>query len=195
MHRDYQIWHDREHLLRLDNPDREQIMPKTPVLEAVNASLDMRVADIGAGLGYFALPLAVAVGHAGVVLAVDPSPAAREELIHRAQKAGLSQVEVISGSAEETGLDSNSVDRVLWHTMYHEVLHRPKAINEMLRILREGGRWVVVDWRKESTDFGPPKEHRFTADEVVDEVRQYGFREVQRFAPGPVTWGLVFEKP
>ena len=62
MHRDYQIWHDREHLLRLDNPDREQIMPKTPVLEAVNASLDMRVADIGAGLGYFALPLAVAVG-------------------------------------------------------------------------------------------------------------------------------------
>lgn len=195
MHRDYQMWHDREHLLRLDNPDREQIMPKAPVLEAVNATLGMRVADIGAGLGYFALPLAVAVGRAGVVLAVDPSPAAREELTHRAQNAGLSQVEVISGSAEETGLDSNSVDRALWHTMYHEVQHRPKAINEMLRILREGGRWVVVDWKKELTDFGPPAEHRFTADEVVDEVRPYGFREVQRFAPGPVTWGLVFEKP
>ncbi|MHB1611365.1 MAG: class I SAM-dependent methyltransferase [Sulfobacillus sp.] len=193
MHRDYEMWHDREHLLRLDNPEREQMMPKAPVLEAVDATEGMRVADVGAGLGYFSLPLAVAVGRAGLVLAVDPSPAARDELTHRANAAGLFQLEVMAGSAEDTHLASDSVDRVLWHTMYHEVQHRQQAIAEMKRILRSGGLWIIVDWRKELTEFGPPLEHRFTVDEVVAEVAEQGFQEVSRFQPGPVTWGVVVE--
>lgn len=195
MERDYQMWHQKEHLLRLDNPDREQLMPKGPVLAALSAELGMRVADIGAGLGYFSLPLAVAVGVSGMVFAVDPSPAAREELTARVKTAAMNQVRVVEGDAASTHLEDASLDRVLWHTMYHEVPDRDQAFAEMMRVLKPGGQWVLVDWQKIETPFGPPLEHRFTVDDVVSEVTRGGFREVRRFEPGPVTWGLVVEKP
>lgn len=195
MERDYQMWHDREHLLRLDNPERELMMPKAPVLAALSADFGMRVADIGAGIGYFSLPLAVAVGESGVVFAVDPSPAAREELKARAKTAGFDQVTVLDGDAASTHLEDRALDRVLWHTMYHEVPDRERAFDEMLRVLKPGGQWVLVDWQKIETPFGPPLEHRFALDEVISEITQRGFREVRRFEPGPVTWGLVVERP
>ncbi len=170
-------------------------MPKAPVLAAVAADFGMRIADIGAGLGYFSLPLALAVGETGMVFAIDPSAAAREEIQVRAKAAELHQITVVEGEAESTHLEDGVLDRVLWHTMYHEVPDRESAFNEMMRIMKPGGKWVMVDWQKIKTPYGPPLEHRFRVDDVVAAVTRRGFREVRRFEPGPVTWGLVVEKP
>lgn len=195
MHDDYQVWKDREHLLRLDRPEREEIMPKEPVLAAIGAGAGMRVADIGAGLGYFALPLARAVSSSGRVFAVDPSPAAQEELRDRALRANLPQVTVVGAAAEATGLDAETIDRVLWHTIYHEIERIGEAIEEMRRILRPGGRWIIVDWVKRDTGMGPRLDHRVTVDDVRRDVETRGLRVEREFQPGPVTWGLVVERP
>ncbi len=170
-------------------------MPKGPVLAALSADFGMRVADIGAGIGYFSLPLAVAVGESGAIFAIDPSPAAREELRNRVKTSQLNQITILEGDAASTHLEDASMDRVLWHTMYHEVPDRDQAFDEMMRVLKPGGQWVLVDWQKIETPFGPPLEHRFSVGDVVLEVTRRGFREVRQFEPGPVTWGLVVEKP
>lgn len=184
----------REQLANLERPDREKIMPKGPVLEALDIPPGARVADVGAGLGYFTLPMAQAVGVTGRVLAVDPSADACRELAHRAKNAQLSHVEIIQRPAETTGIPRASLDRILWHTMYHDVHDLGAAIEEMGRILKNGGRWVIVDWLKEDTGMGPPLTVRVSSDQAVDAVASRGFRVVSRFTPGPVTWGLVVEK-
>lgn len=191
MHPEYQQWKDIEHLKKLDNPDRESLMPKAPVLTAMELEPGMGVADVGSGLGYFTLPLAQLVGNAGAIYAVDPSSAARKELLVRATQQNLSWIETIDGAAENTTLKDASCHRVLWHTIFHELVDRPQAIREMRRILRPHGLLVVVDWLSEDTGMGPPLKHRVTAEFAAEELRGGGFAIHKIFSPGPVTWGVV----
>ncbi len=184
-----------EQLKRLQHPDREQWMPRGPVMAAINAPFGGRVADVGAGLGWLTFPLAVAVGQSGRVLAIDPSEQGISSIRERADREGLSQIETLVAAAESTGLPDDYLDRIVWHTMYHDVHDRRKAIREMLRILKSGATWIIVDWEKEDTDMGPPQEVRMSPDEVTQEVTQAGFRVVDRWKAGPVTWGITAEKP
>lgn len=183
-----------EQLKRLQHPDRARIMPPEVVLEHLNAGLGTRVADVGAGLGWLTFPLAVAVGASGRVMAIDPSEDGVSAIRERAAREGLGQIEVLLAPAEDTGLPDNTVDRVVWHTMYHDVSDRPLALREMHRILKPGGRWVIVDWLKEETESGPPLSVRMSAKEVAAEVEGAGFDVVEEWSGGPVTWGLTVAK-
>ncbi len=186
---------DREQLARLDRPDRERTMPKEPVLAALAIASGMRVADIGAGVGYFTLPLAHAVGVNGQVFAVDSSPAAYDAITRRAARSALTQIRGLLCSAERIPIADASIDRMLWHTVYHDLADLPGALREATRILKSGGRWVIVDWIKAETGMGPPLDLRVDRDDAETQLtEQPGLRVVDRFVPGPVTWGLVIEK-
>ncbi|NMP23212.1 class I SAM-dependent methyltransferase [Sulfobacillus harzensis] len=184
-----------EQLQHLENPEREKLMPREPVLAALNPQLGEKIADVGAGLGWLTFPLAVAVGESGAVLAIDPSQDGIRAIRDKAQQQQLPQVETLERSAEDTGLPADYVDGILWHTMYHDVGNRPRAIGEMFRILKSGGRWVIVDWVKENTESGPPITVRLSPDEVRSEVETAGFQVTRQWKAGPVTWGLTVEKP
>lgn len=184
-----------DQLRRLEHPDREHMMPRGPVLEAVNATVGSKVADVGAGMGWLTFPLAVAVGESGRVLAIDPSEDGIRVIRDRAQQEQLPQVEAMVASAEQTGLPESYVDAIVWHTMYHDVGDRARALQEMFRILKAGGRWVIVDWVKEPMESGPPLSVRMSPDEVSEEVRAAGFTVAHQWKAGPVTWGLTVEKP
>lgn len=185
----------REQLSNLERPDREQLMPRGPVIQEVNAPFGGVVADIGAGVGWLTFPLAVAVGQSGKVLAIDPSVDGIQAIRERAEEQQLPQIETLNASAEETGLPDDYVDRLLWHTMYHDVNDRPKSVGEMFRIMKPGGRWIIVDWMKQDMEMGPHLSVRMSPQEVESEVTAAGFRKIREWKAGPVTWGLTFEKP
>ena len=185
----------REQLARLEYPGRDLMMPRALVLDYVGAPFGSRVADVGAGLGWLTFPLALVVGSLGEVFALDPSPEAVEVIGERAQRSGLAQVRPREASAEETGLPDNFLDRIVWHTMYHDVADRAQALGEMHRILKPQGRWIIVDWDKRPMEKGPPLSVRVTPQEVETEVEAVGFRVVRKWSAGPVTWGITLEKP
>jgi predicted methyltransferase len=56
---------------RLEDPERRLCMPPADVLAALNIRAGIRVADIGAGTGYFGIPIAQSVGPGGKVFAID----------------------------------------------------------------------------------------------------------------------------
>jgi ubiquinone/menaquinone biosynthesis C-methylase UbiE len=70
MHRHERMF-PHEHAHMLNDPDRQKWLPSAAVLERLALQPGMRVADVGAGTGYFALPIAHAVNPAGQVFAVD----------------------------------------------------------------------------------------------------------------------------
>jgi len=106
----------------------------------------LRVADIGTGTGILALELA-ALGLD--VIGIDRSEAmlttARTKLA-AASQAGLGRVELRAGDAHELPLEDEAVDAAFAHMVLHSLAHPERAIAEMARIVRPGGRIILVDF-------------------------------------------------
>jgi SAM-dependent methyltransferase len=101
---------------------------------------DWDVADLGCGTGQTAAALAP---HVRTVVGVDQSGA----MLRAARKrtAGFANVDLRQGSLEAVPLDDESVDGVLLVLALTYVANPGRALREAVRILRAGGRVVVVD--------------------------------------------------
>ena len=134
----------------------------------------MRVADIGAGTGYFTIPLARAVLPGGRVFAIDLQPEMLDLL--RARVPPDLPVALVDGEATRTTLPDTCVDLVLFANVWHELDDHPAALAEAARILGPGGRIAILDWRKEvEQHLGPPLEHRIPPADVGRTLEQHAW--------------------
>ena len=186
-------WEDAARLRHLEGADRDRWFPRARILSWLELAEGAAVADIGAGAGFLVGELAVAVGRAGRVLAVDPSPAARARLMERFGDGTYPQVVVSEGRGESTGLDDRSVDRMVWMAVYHEFSDVLAAFREARRVLKPDGRLVVADWKPEASGIGPPSHERMPRAHAEATATAAGFRRVGGDDLSEVCWGLVLE--
>src|SRR4051794_21927175 len=135
---------------------RDRIGEAEAVMALAGVKPGMRVADVGAGEGYYTVRLAPLVGPKGRVLAEDIIPDTRDALSDRVQRENLDNVAVKLGTADNPMLPAQSFDRVFLVHMYHEV-QSPYAF---LWHLREGvkpdGLVIVVDSNRQVKQHGMP---------------------------------------
>lgn len=103
------------------------------------------VLDIGAGAGTDTLIAAHLAGPRGKVFALDITPAMLHKLRGLVTRYGIGNVEVIAGNAEEIPLPAASVDVVTSNGMINLVPDKRKAVAEIFRVLRPGGRMQLAD--------------------------------------------------
>lgn len=103
------------------------------------------VLDVGSGSGTDTLIAARMVGPAGKVFALDMTPAMVRKLRGLVEELGVPNVEVIEGSAEAIPLPDASVDVVTSNGMLNLVPDKRRAIAEICRVLKPGGRVQVAD--------------------------------------------------
>ncbi|MGH7509537.1 MAG: methyltransferase domain-containing protein [Gemmatimonadales bacterium] len=103
------------------------------------------VLDVGSGSGTDALIASWLVGPLGRVIALDMTEAMRTKLRANAGQMGASNLEVLEGNAEEIPLPSHSVDVVTSNGVLNLVPDKPKAIAEIARVLKPGGRMQLAD--------------------------------------------------
>ncbi len=176
---------------KLEDPERTNWLPAQEIVDSLGLQPGWTVADIGAGSGYFTVPIAKMIGAAGRVFAVDVSPEMLDYLRAKLSAASVANVECIESDAVSTGLASGCCDCVFLANVWHE-FDDPKAIAaEMRRIVKPGGRVGVLDWRPDADPVhGPPLEHRIQAEDARRLFTEAGFlmdAHVQLF---PFSWFL-----
>ena len=158
---------DRRYPLELDQGEVERY--RTMAEQARQAEADLwepagivagaRVADVGCGPGAMLPALAAAVGPDGRVTAVDADPEAVTAATALVA-AGLGNVAVQQGRAEETGLAAGSLDVVmLRHVLAHNGGAEDVIVAHLATLLRPGGCLYLVDADLTAIRVIPQAEH------------------------------------
>jgi arsenite methyltransferase len=103
------------------------------------------VLDIGCGAGMDLLLAARRVGPQGRAIGVEMTDAMAERARTAARAAGLEQVEVRKGDATALPVPDASVDVVISNGVLNLVPEKDKALAEIVRVLRPGGRLQLAD--------------------------------------------------
>ncbi|MFD6495944.1 methyltransferase domain-containing protein [Streptomyces sp. NPDC059944] len=103
-----------------------------------------RALDIGAGTGSQTRNLAAAVGSQGRVLGLEPNPGLRAVAEQRAAEAG-SSARFADGDALALPLPDSTVDVVWCERVLQHLAEPEKAVVEIARVLRPGGRVALLD--------------------------------------------------
>jgi ubiquinone/menaquinone biosynthesis C-methylase UbiE len=162
---------------KLEDPERFTWLPPADIVASLHLRKGMTVADIGAGTGYFAIPIAKELGDNGKVLAIDLQHRMLDLLNEKLRKLdSISNIELIQGEAMSTTLSPRSVDMVFMANVWHELDNHAATLNEVRRILRPDGRLAILDWRTDVTQPpGPPPDHRISSDAVTKMLTENGW--------------------
>ena len=182
---------------RLEDPERLKWMPPAEVLSRLHLKHGMRIADIGAGTGFFSVPLAKAIGTGGHIFAVDLQQEMLDLLAKKlAQDGSLTNISLHRGPASKIPLTDSSVDIAFYANVWHEIDDSEEVLREAVRIAIPNGRIAILDWRqdKESPP-GPPQEHRISAETVANFLHTCGCHQVSCYNVGQYSYIITAELP
>ena len=169
---------DPAHMAELDREDRREWQSPRILLDLARVRPGMATADVGCGIGYFAIPAAKRVGSKGMVFAIDTEADMLRELRRRLRAGKIANVRPVQSAEQEIPLPDACAD-VAWSVnTFHEFEDSVALLREVRRLLRPGGSVLLVDWKPIDTPMGPPLEVRVSAREISRALRAAGFTGV-----------------
>lgn len=200
--------HPRPVLAQFPDEGREKHEKVAELLAALEVEPGKRIADVGAGDGFYSVRIARAVGPAGRVIAVDVSERALDKLRARLQAESVTNVEVTLGAVDDPRLPSDSCDAALIFNSYHEMTAYESMLRGIFAGLRSGGRLVIVepihDFRRRADRAAQTAKHEISDEITAKELEAAGFL-IERRDPAfrPFTdpegtggwWLIVATKP
>jgi SAM-dependent methyltransferase len=172
-----------EDLNILEGPDRGEWQQPERIMDALRIADGSRVADIGAGGGWFTIRLGHRVGPNGRVFAEDIQPLMIEAVRRRVAREGLANVEPVLGAPDDPRLPSG-LDAVLIVDTFPQFEDPVGLLRNVRNALAPGGRVGVVDFTTDGSGGpGPAPDARVEPEVVVRAGRDAGlaFERVETF--------------
>ena len=179
---------------RHDDEDRRQWQDPDAILAAIGLGPDMVFIDLGCGEGYFSLPAARIVGEKGRVFALDINPESIGNLETAAEQESLGNVTAMAGEGESTIFCEECADIVFFGIVLHDFADPAKVLRNARRMIKQTGKLINLDWKKEQTGLGPPVEIRFDEDTASRLISEAGFAVEVVTESGPCHY-LITAKP
>lgn len=162
--------HANDWVARFEDPARDAWQKPNEVVRAMQIAPGMKVADIGAGTGYFEPYLARAVEPTGIVYAVDIEP----DMLRHIESRTIPSVKTVLANVGDPNLPER-VDRILVVDTWHHIPQRAAYLAKLKTALLPNGTLTIVDFTLESPE-GPPVHHRIAPAALLDELRAAGFQ-------------------
>lgn len=168
-----------ENLGLLEGPDRDDWQQPERVMDELGIADGSRVADLGAGGGWFTVRLARRVGPNGVVYAEDVQPQMLESIRRRVSREGLTNVERILGTPDDPRLPGD-LQAVLIVDVYPQLADPVAVLRNVRRSLAPNGRVGVIDFKTDGAGGpGPPLEARLDPEVVISDAAEAGLRLIR----------------
>lgn len=175
-----------------EDPERDAWQLPDQVLKVLALKPTDKVVDIGSATGYFPVRFAKAVPQ-GVVYGVDIEPALVNYLNLRAHREGLTNLVSLVCKPDDPCIPE-PVDVVFICDTYHHISDRVAYFTRLAKLLRPGGRLVIVDYDPAiPSQHGPPQEKRISVEQIERELKGAGYRLTRRETL-KVQYVAVFER-
>lgn len=156
-----------------------------------------RVADFGAGPGHYAIAAGQAVGQDGHVYAIEIQKELVSKVESRAESAGLDNINVVWADLEKpegSTLEDELVDVVIASNVLFQIKNKEQFLAEANRVLKHGGRLLLIDWTDSHGGLGPREDHIVPESTARKLCKAADFSEQQVLSPGAHHYGIVFTK-
>lgn len=175
-----------------------ELLDPAKILGRLGIKTGHHLADLGCGgAGHFIIPAAHLLGDDTIIYAVDILKSVLRSVTSKARLEGVSNIKPIWSNLEIVGatkIRKNSLDFALLINVLFQSKQHENILKEALRLLKDKGKLLIVDWHKISSSFGPPSDDRVSTKEIKAKAKKVGFKLVDEFKAGNYHFGLIFKK-
>lgn len=176
----------------------DKLLDVNLILNKADVGDSMKVADLGCGAsGHFVFPAAGLVGRSGVVYAVDILKTVLETMNRRIKQENADNIKTVWSNLEVFGatkIEAGSLDVCMLVNTLYQSHKRVEILRETIRLLKKGGKLVVVEWKNVALPFGPPPEERVKPELLKTGGAKLGLHHDSDFFAGKYHYGLIFIK-
>ncbi len=154
----------------------------------------MCVADLGCGTGMYALSCATRIPN-GKVFAVEIQKGLLSSLSQEASDRKLNNLHTIWGDIESVGgtkMADNSIDVCIVSNVLFQVENKENFLKEITRIIKKGGKVLIVDWADSFNSMGPIKEKVISKEKAQTLFTSKGFVHKEDIITGDHHYGIIF---
>ncbi len=154
------------------------------------------VADLGAGTGFYSIAAAGMLPH-GKVYAVEVQKDFLTTVANKAKEAHVNNVEGLWGDIEKVGgtkLRDALVDAVIISNVLFQVGKKDNLLEEAKRILKKGGRILLIDWSAGVSVMGPNTREFIPKNSAKEMLIKHGFQYEREIDAGVQHYGMIFKK-
>ena len=155
------------------------ILSAGEVLKATGLKMGDIFLDAGSGDGYISIEASNIVGDNGKIYAMDVYPESIETVKKEIKDRNLDNIEAVVADITKTiPLDENSTDSILMANVLHGFVEGGEVDDIManiVKVLKSGGVFTVVEFRKVESSRGPPFNVRISTGDVSSILNNYGF--------------------
>lgn len=184
----------KRYIAHLGKPARNKWQKPDKVVAALRLRRGDTIADIGAGGGYFAFRFAKVVSR-GVVYAVEIEPKMLRHIETRARKLKVRNIRSVRSTSDDPKLPV-PVDVAFMCNVLHHVGKPTQFLAKMAKMIKPGGRFVLIEFLKKPTPVGPPPHLKLSREKQIRMASRAGLvfhREISGILPYQRI--LVFRRP
>ncbi|MDT8446790.1 MAG: class I SAM-dependent methyltransferase [bacterium] len=171
---------DPKKLAKLNNPERLKAQDPDKYWDQLDLPENPVIVDLGCGTGFFSVEfLRRAKGPNAQVFGLDIAQIMLDWIAEN--RAEYQEGRLVTGLMQEANipLEDDLADLLVMINLHHE-LHRPTPLlEECFRVLKEGAKILIIDWKPTEMPQGPPLKIRVAPEKVVEQLTHSGFEQAR----------------